>query len=59
MDKLQETIDSVLNKQNLGNDYLNIIPDVNLSEELCLQFFQCLQMYTIQKCHLINFLESK
>lgn len=41
MDKLQETIDSVLKKQNLGNDYLNIVPDVT-SERVMYSIFSTL-----------------
>ncbi len=41
MNKFQETIDSVLNKQNVSNDYLKTIPDVT-SEKVMSSIFSIL-----------------
>jgi uncharacterized protein (TIGR00369 family) len=45
MDKFQETVDSVLSKQNLGNDYLNIIPDVTSERVMSSIFAMLMDVY--------------
>lgn len=41
MDKFQDTINSVLNEQDIGNDYLNTIPDIT-SEKFMSSIFSIL-----------------
>jgi len=48
MDKFQETIDSVLSKQNLGHDYLNIIPDVTSDKVMSSIFSMLMDVYNIK-----------
>jgi len=45
MDKLKETIDSVLSKQNLGKDYINIIPDVTSERVMSSIFSMLMDVY--------------
>lgn len=45
MNKFQETIDSVLSKQNIGSDFLNTIPDITSEKVMSSIFSMLMDVY--------------